>query len=797
VKTKKLIIAEKPSVALDITKALGNFENKADYYESDEYIVTWSVGHIVELFEPEDYNKKNKFWALSNLPIIPEEFKFKPITKTKDRFNAIKKLVARDDINSVVNACDAGREGELIFREILLLTPHKEKTLTRLWLSAMTKEEIIKQFQGLRNSSEFDNLGDSAFARTEVDWLVGINATRAFTRRWGTLLSIGRVQTPTLNIICEREKEIRAFKPEDYFELEGTFAKNSSKYKGIYATAKGESKIMDEAVAKSLKNKLIGKIGTIINIVTKSVKTPPPLLYDLTELQREANKVFGYTAQRTLNIAQSLYESKKLITYPRTDSRFLPSSLKGEIKKILEGINTLPYSEFINQILGKPLELTPRIINNKRVTDHYAIIPTGKRLNTAHLTKEEANVFDLIAMRFVSVFMDDSVSEKLAFDTVVQNEKFKTNLSRIKTPGWMAVYGSAPQESLIKVKDNDITRLEKIDLQAKQTTPPARFTDATILSAMENAGKFVEDKEIKETLKEKGIGTPATRAAIIERLIDVGYIERSGKSIVPTDKGMRLIELLADVKVDELLSPALTGEWESKLLEIEKGKYKPETFIKGIEELTATIITKVKKYEGGLTVNSGSSEPVGVCPKCGGNVFETAKGFVCENVKSKKCDFILWKKLVNRQITLELAESLLRGKTVKVEKLLSRYKKYYNADIKLDNGKVTFIFPEATKDEIVDTTPITKCPKCNGNIVEGKETYFCDNKDCKFKMKKVMGNRTITRDELKEIVENGKSHLLARFKSKKGRDFSAFLYLDKNGFVKFEFEKKTSSKKKK
>jgi DNA topoisomerase-3 len=790
-------VAEKPSVALDIMKALGKFENKKDYYESEEYVITWSVGHIVELFEPEDYDKKNKFWALSNLPIMPQEFKFKPIENTKSRFNAIKKLVTREDVTSIVNACDAGREGELIFREILMLIPFKNKELKRLWLSAMTKEEITKQFKELKNSENFDNLGASAFVRTEADWLVGINATRAFTRRWGTLLSIGRVQTPTLNIICKREKEIKAFKPQDYFELEGTFIKDASEYKGTYVNSKGDSKIMSESQAKAIKEKLKGETGTIKNVSVKLVKTPHPLLFDLAELQREANRTFGYTAQRTLNIAQSLYEKRKLITYPRTDSRFLPASLKGNLKKTLEGINFGPYSGFINDILKHPLKITPRIINDKGVSDHYAIIPTGTKTELSHLTKEEANLFDMIARRFIAVFMDDLETEKLVFETVVKGETFKTNLSRIKIPGWMSVYGNSPQKEFVKVKNKDISRLASIILQAKQTTPPPRFTDATILSAMENAGKFIEDEEAKEALKEKGIGTPATRASIIERLIEVGYIERLGKSLVPTDKGIRLIELMSSVKVDELLSPALTGEWEAKLISIEKGKYKTSSFLKGIKELTETVVDKVKNYKGEMSVNRGSGEPIGVCPKCGGKVYETAKGFVCENVESKKCDFIIWKKLINRQITREMAETLLRGERVHIEKLLSRYKKYYSADIKLENAKISFIFPEKAKDEVLDKKPIAKCPNCNGNIIEGKETYFCDKETCKFKMKKVMGGRAITKDELKEIIEKGKSPLLTGFKSKTGRDFSAYLYLDKNGFVKFEFEKRVPRKRKK
>ncbi len=789
-KTKTLIIAEKPSVAQDIAKALGKFDKGKEFFENNVYVITWSVGHIVELFEPEDYDKKNKFWALSNLPIIPHEFKFKPIESAKKRFNAIKELLKREDIGQIVNACDAGREGELIFREILLLAPHKGKKINRLWLSAMTEEEITKEFKDLRDGSEFDLLGESAYARTESDWLVGINATRAFTRRWGTLLSIGRVQTPTLNIICEREKLIRAFKPEDYFELEGNFIKDSISYEGLYLSAKGNSKVASKATAQLLKKKCEGKEGKISNVVTKTLKTPPPLLYNLTELQRDANKIFGYTAQRTLNIAQSLYESKKLITYPRTDSRYLPTSLKDKVKKVLQGISVEPYKDFVKLILKKPLNLSFRIINNKGVSDHYAIIPTGNNPNNATLTRDEHNLFNLVARRFLAVFFEDSVTEKMTFNTAVEGEIFRTNLSRIKTPGWMAVYGNSEGENLINVKNNEFATLKSVEVLAKQTTPPARFTDATLLSAMENAGKFVDEAELKEAMKEKGLGTSATRAAIIERLVEVGYIERVSKSIIPTDKGMRLVGLASVVGVEEVLSPTLTGEWEKKLFDIEKGEFDPDKFMKGIINLTKKIVDKVKKYEGNFSVNNGNSESIGKCPKCGGMVYETVKGFACENVDKKTCDFIMWKKLINKQVTREMAVKLLQGETVQVEKLLSRYKTYYNAPIKLENGKVSFIFPERTKDEVINNKPIAKCPDCDGNIIEGKETYFCDNENCKFRMKKVMGNRLITREELKDLIEKKKTPLFTDFKSKKGKDFSAYLYIDKNGFVKFEFEKK-------
>jgi DNA topoisomerase-3 len=789
---KILIITEKPSVALDVKRALGRFEDKKDFFENEQYIITWSLGHLVELFEPEDYDKKYKFWVLQNLPIIPQEFKFKVIEKTKSRFNVVKKLIQRKDVGIIVNACDAGREGEHIFRSILELVPHSKKEIKRLWLSAMTEGEIIKEMKNLRDASEFDLLGISALKRSQGDWLVGINGTRAFTRRWGTLLSLGRVQTPTLNIICTREKEIRNFIPEKYYELEGTFKNKDALYKGLYIDEKGESKIKDLKIVSKVIEKVSNKSGNVRNVVNKEAKTSHPLLYSLNDLQRDANKSFGYTALKTLNIAQKLYERRKLITYPRTDSRYLPSSLSKNLRNVFNGINVEPYLNFVKIILSKPLKLDARVINDRGVTDHYAIIPTGVRFNLNELAKDEKNIFDLIVKRFLAAFMEDAIYEKLNFETVIEGEVFKTNLSRIKRPGWMSVYGEKEQEEFPLIKEELVVKVAKLEYFEKMTQPPARFNDATLLSAMENAGKFVNEEQLKAAMKDKGLGTPATRAAIIERLVEVGYIERVSKSIVPTDKGLRLIDLASEVGVEEVLSPILTGEWEKKLLDIEKGKFDPDKFMKGIIDLTIKIVDKVKNYKGDLNINNGSSEPLGKCPKCGGMVYENLKGFACENVKEGSCDFVIWKKLKNRTITREDAIKLLNGQTIKIEKVISKNKRYFTAELKIEDGKVAFVFPENGKDEIVNPEPLGKCPVCSGEVVEGKTTYFCnsDKIDCKFYIKKVMGNLNITREIVKELLKNKKTTLISGFKSKKGRKFSAYLYIDQDGKVKFEFENK-------
>ncbi len=793
---KTLIITEKPSVARDIAGALGKFENKKDYLENDKYVVTWALGHLVTLFEPEDYDKKLKFWTLQELPIIPEEFKFKPIKETKKRFNAVKKLINRKDVETIVNACDAGREGELIFRNILRLIPPKGKEIKRLWLSAMTKEEIIKAFKGLYPAEKFDLLGESATARMESDWLVGINATRAFTRRWGTILSVGRVQTPTLNIICSREKEIKAFKKEKYYELKGKFS-NGEEYEGIYTDKKGNTRIKSEKEAKSLKDKTEGKEGLVKDVKKALSKKAHPLLYDLTELQRDANRRFGYSAKKTLSIAQKLYEQRKLITYPRTDSRFLPKALVPELPKILKGVSVKPYDKFTKEILASPLKLDKRTINDKGVSDHYAIIPTGKTEQMSGLSGEEANVFDLIVRRFLSVFYPSAIIEKLSFNTIVEGETFKSSFSRIKEPGWMKVYGATEKPSLMEIKNGAKSVLKKAVIEEKETQPPPRFTDATILTAMETAGKLVEDEELREAMKERGLGTPATRAAIIERLLEVGYIEREGKSLVPLDKGMRLIDLASEVGTEEVLSPALTGEWEKKLRDIEKGNLEPEKFMEEIKRLTVSIVEKVKNYKGNYSVNRGSGEPVGKCPKCGGNVLESPRAFVCENKEKGTCDFIIWKKFSNKTLTREMAEKLLKGEKVHLTGIRAKSGRYFDANILLKDGELAFDFPDAKTDVAVSDEPVGKCPKCGGNVIEGKETFFCENRDkgCTFYIKKTMGNKEITREIAAELLKNGKTEFMDDFVSKRGRNFTARLYVSDNGVVKFEFRKKTAEKK--
>ncbi len=784
---KILILTEKPSVASDIARVF-KVKKSGDFYENDKYTIIFALGHLVTLCEPEDYNKKYKFWTIKDLPIIPDEFKLKPIKETEKHFNTIKKYLKEDDYEFVVNACDAGREGELIFRFIYKLSESSIET-KRLWLNALTDDEILNGFKSLRDGSEFDNLGKAGEARTEADWLVGINATRAFTRKEGLLLSIGRVQTPTLAMIVGREREILSFVPKKYFEIFADFKKDSFKYKGKWIDDSGESKIFEKDIFDKILEKIKVKEGIVKKIDKKSSKIFPPLLYDLTELQREANRLYGFTAQKTLSIAQSLYEQDKLITYPRTDSRYLPNSMKKEVLKILKKIKNInAYEKFIDEIFENGVKFNKRIIDDSKVTDHYAIIPTGV-LPKENLNKEKSLIYDLISKRFISVFYPPSEQLNLIIITEINREKFKTDEKYIVFSGWMKVYGKESEIFKdIPLKENDIVKIEKTYYEEKFTEPPPRFTDGALLSLMETCGKLIDDEELKEVLKEKGIGTPATRAQIIERLIEVGYVERDGKYLVPLPKGMKLIESLEKIPLYDLISPELTGEWEKKLLLIEKGNLKYEKFIKEIVEFTKKVVHSIINREG-KSLKDEIYEVIGKCPNCDAPLIEGEKGYFCKNFKEKKCNFYIPKKLLGRKISREeVLELISNGKTKLLYNFISKNKRKFSAYLELKNGKVEITFPE---DKIVNSESIGKCPVCGGKVIETETRFRCENQNCKFSISKNILNHKIEREDVENLLK-GKETEYHQFKSK-GKKFNAKLSLNKDK-LNFIFEDKKNDK---
>ncbi len=593
---KILVVAEKPSVGKDIAKVLGANKKGGGYFFSDVYIVSWAIGHLVTLCDAYDYDQKYKRWHMGMLPIIPGEIKLKPVESTKDQLNILYKLFNSEEVTSIICATDSGREGELIFRYIYSIVKCN-KPFQRLWISSMTDKAIKEGFANLKPGTDYDNLYLSAKCRSESDWLVGINATCAYTIKYGTLLSIGRVQTPTLAILVERQKEINAFVPMEYWEVKAEF----DGYKGLwFDPLTKETKITDKDKANEIKERVTGNEGTVENIETEEKRQAPALLYDLTELQRDANRRFGFSAKKTLGLAQDLYEKRKLITYPRTDSRYLSDDMIPRLSIIFDKLKQTQYAEYANYVTGLPkLPITKRIVDNSKITDHHAIIPTEANINLKPLTQDELKIYDLVVRKFLSVFYPHYVYNITKIVSLVCGERFITKGTTIVNLGFMELYKNDKQESKKGEEDNeilpslttgDIIKLIKADVLQKKTTPPKAYTEATLLSAMENAGRFIEDEALKEELKDSGLGTPATRAAIIERIIQVKYIERKGKTLVPTEKGMALIEVVPT----EMKTPQTTGKWEKGLTQISKGLMKDERFMGSIVRYVNFLVESAK-----------------------------------------------------------------------------------------------------------------------------------------------------------------------------------------------------------
>jgi DNA topoisomerase-3 len=664
---KTLVIAEKPSVGRDIGRVLKCAQKGEGYIYSETHIVSWAIGHLVTLAEPEEYDPALKRWRFDALPIIPEAMKLAPVAKTKKQLTILKKLMRSKDVSEIICATDSGREGELIFRYIYQITGCA-KPFKRLWISSMTDESIKKGFSNLKDGSCYNKLYESARCRSEADWLVGMNASRAFTLKYNTLLSVGRVQTPTLAIIAERQTEINQFVPKDYWEVsaefkclstiaEGTPAAQAdgstgclsqqpaTTYSGLWFEPKTkDSKIFDKAKALDIIKKVKGQIGAIIDVTTERKKIPPPLLYDLTELQRDANKRFGLTAKKTLAIAQDLYEKRKLITYPRTDSRYLSSDMVSKLTAILKKLAYDPYSPFVSYVLGLPeLPINRRIIDDSKITDHFAIIPTNTTVNHKKLSPDEAKILDLITRRFISVFYPPYIYDVTTVITSVNSENFISKGSVVIQLGWIELN---PQDDLIALpllKKDEAVAVTKASIQAKKTQPPKPYTEATLLSAMEHAGRFVDNEELAAKLKESGLGTPATRAGVIERLLTVGYIVRKSKALIPTEKGMKLIEAAPA----ELKSPETTGRWEKGLESIAKDKLNPDRFMESIIRYVKYIISFTAASEQSITFAPDKpkthKKSFGQCPLCGaGQILENSKAFYCSRWR-EGCAYNKWK----------------------------------------------------------------------------------------------------------------------------------------------------------
>jgi DNA topoisomerase-3 len=678
---KTLVIAEKPSVGRDLSRVLpGAFQKHDGYLETDDHIMTWAVGHLVQLAEPDEYDPKYKKWRMADLPIVPDRFRLVVRDeRSKKQMTVITKLLRRDDVERVVNACDAGREGELIFAWTYEKA-NAHKPVERLWLSSMTTAAIRQALGDLRPRADFARLEEAARSRSEADWIVGMNATRAATIRlrssFDGAVSLGRVQTPTLALLARREEEIRAFKPEKYWLVDATFEPTGGEPGRRYAGrfhAGAQPRLKTPAEAEAIVAAVRGQTGEITKLEKSTKKERAPLLYDLTSLQREANTRFGFSARRTLAAAQRLYEEHKALTYPRTNSRFLTGDMAGEIKPTAALVGKQrEYARAAAYVTGLDTLPLGRVVNDAKVTDHHAIIPTKAEHNTDRMSDDDKRVYDMVVRRFLAVFHPDAVFENTRLETTVASHVFRTRGRVLVVPGWRGVYGEGfedrstadddegSDQTLPKLDQGEAARTLEVGSEEKETKPPRRYSDASLLAAMETAGKLVDDDELREAMKDSGIGTPATRAAIIERLIDVGYIERDARSLVCTEKGLNVIRLLEG---HALTSPGLTGDWEHRLGRIEQGEETRERFMSDIAEFARGTVTELDAKLKEVRIPRAN---LGPCPVCGQDIVENRKGFSCWSREDPGCGFVIWKSKAGKTLPQAVARELIAtGRTAR------------------------------------------------------------------------------------------------------------------------------------
>ncbi|MFM0519201.1 DNA topoisomerase III [Caballeronia jiangsuensis] len=817
--SKALIIAEKPSVANDIARALGGFTKHDEYYESDDYVLSSAVGHLLEIAAPEEYDVKRGKWSFANLPVIPPHFDLNPIAKSESRLKVLTKLMKRKDIDRLINACDAGREGELIFRLIAQHAKAKQP-VQRLWLQSMTPAAIREGFANLRSDADMQPLADAARCRSEADWLVGINGTRAmtaFNSKGGGffLTTVGRVQTPTLSIVVEREEKIRRFVLRDYWEVRAEFIAAKGLYEGRWFDPKfkrvendpeqRDSRLWSLPAAESIVAACRGKTG-VVTEESKPSTQMSPLLFDLTSLQREANGRFGFSAKNTLGLAQALYEKHKVLTYPRTDSRALPedymSTVKDTMTMLKESNNYLPFAK---QVLDKGwVKPNKRIFDNSKISDHFAIIPTLQAPKS--LSEPEQKLYDLVVKRFLSVFFPAAEYLVTTRITEVSGHHFKTEGKVLVEPGWLQIYGreaAGEDGNLVPVQKDEKVDVEKVQAHGLVTKPPARYNEASLLSAMEGAGKLVEDEELRDAMAAKGLGTPATRAAIIEGLLGEKYMVREGRELIPTAKAFQLMTLLRGLGVEELTAPELTGQWEHKLSQMERGNLHRDAFMQEIARMTQTIVKRAKEYDSD-TIPGDYATLETPCPNCGAQVKENYRRFACT-----KCEFSISKIPGGRQFEIPEVEELLREKTIgPLSGFRSKMGRPFSAILKLSlddeikNYKLEFDFGQDSGGEdgeppdFSEQTPVGACPKCQSRVFEHGMSYVCENsvsnpKTCDFRSGKVILQQEIGRDQMEKLLNEGRTDLLTNFKSSRtGRNFKAFLVKQPDGKIGFEFEKK-------
>ena len=790
-----LIIAEKPSVAADLVKVLGakSFKKNNGFYESDTTIVSHAIGHLVTIADPKDIDERYKAWDMKTLPMLPEKFPLVATPSTKSQLSIVSKLIKRKDVTTIVNACDAGREGELIFFYILdyvLKGKFASKTIKRLWMQSMTPAAIKDAFEHLRTAEEMENLKNAALCRSEADWLVGMNGSRGLTAYNSSMggfqiTPCGRVQTPTLAIIVKREEERQQFKPQKFWTVEADFDNGGNAYLGKWFTANKEEgkervkQIFDGKKAEAILKKCKGKPGKIEETTAPSLQKCGQL-YDLTTLQREANNRFGFSAKTTLSIAQSLYEHYKATTYPRTDSRCLPEDYVPTVKATLGKIEG-PLQKFALEALDNSyVKRTPKVFDNTKISDHFAIIPTG--ITPKGLSEAEEKIYTMICQRFIAVFFPPAQYLNTTRITTVEGETFITEGKILVDPGFKAVYGKdSDEESNVPKLKGDTAKTVDIRAEEDFTKPPAHYTESTLLSMMESAGKLVEDDELRDAMKERGLGTPATRAAIIEKLVSDKYVVRDGKEMIPTAKAFDLIKVLSAMNIEALTSPELTGEWDYKMDLISKGKESRENFMKGIVDMTKTMVKNIKGFKEDSTTGEAKFSPVN-----GKKVFETVSRYTTE-------DGIVIRKIIGgKHLTdEEIVELLTKRKIGPLPGFRSKKGAEFTAVLTInDQNKIEFVFDEKPE-EIEIGEKVGKSPIDGTDVFETLTGYvsqsYVDKKPSGLSLPKVLLGKEIPLEEIKNLLAGKKTALIKGFRSNKTRRlFDAYLTLEK-GKLKFDF----------
>jgi len=736
----KLIITEKPSVAKDIAKVLKISNRHDGYFQNHEFTISWAYGHLIRLADPPAYNPAFEKWQLTDLPIIPEKFITEVQTEEhiQKQFDIIKALIQNPELTEVICATDAGREGELIFRMIYEMT-QCDKPIQRLWISSQTDQAIKEGFANLKSGDDYIPLYLSAKSRSEADWIVGINATRAYTGKFSRghgVMSVGRVQTPVLKLIVDRYRANTSFESQVYYEIETLISHQNGEFSALWMgdiskpkspdSDLPDSRIPEKKLAKTIHDTLKSTPqGTIIKLTPKVVNEKPPLPYDLTELQKDANKKFKYSADETLKLMQSLYERHKILSYPRTSSRYLSQDIKPKIPGLLHTISQLQeFAPMIKTLSETPTYQNSRIFDDKKVTDHHAIIPTDQKPNLQVLTPNEKNLYLMVIRRFVASLMEDCIKHQTEVITQFGNHQFRSFGSIINKAGWREAYGQDPdQESdttpqLPTMVQNDPVTQTKPKLCERKTKPPALYTEASILAAMETAGKNIEDEDLRQAMKHCGLGTPATRAQIIERLITVQYILREKNRLIPTPKGIQLIDYIQD---KALLSAEMTGDWELKLNQIVNKEYERTTYMEEIKNFTKEIIENVKSSE--LEPAYAVKNPLGNCPLCQNVVGETKMAYSCSQWKATGCTFKIWKVIASKEITESMAKTLLKNKkTALLKGFKSKTGNEFSALLTIaEDGRIVFEFDNSAQESI------GPCPKCKAPVVERKVSFGCSS----------------------------------------------------------------------